>query len=249
VKPVKEISVFAGVSQGFRAPNLSDLTRLDEARSNEIETPSPGLDPESFISLELGSKADHGPFAGQVSLFYTFIRDGIIRFPTGNVIGTDFEVTKANVGDGYVYGVELQAKLDLGLGLRAGGSFSWMEGRQETYDDNRVLVDDWMSRIAPMMGRLDLRWEEKKGRIWARLEVVMAGVADKLSLRDQRDTQRIPPGGTPGYGLVNFRLGVRASDHVSFFASAENILDKDYRVHGSGLNGPGASLVLGVEIN
>ncbi|NCD23815.1 MAG: hypothetical protein EOL90_12900, partial [Spartobacteria bacterium] len=32
-------AVYAGLAQGFRAPNLSDLTRLDAARSDEIETP------------------------------------------------------------------------------------------------------------------------------------------------------------------------------------------------------------------
>ena len=50
------IALFGGISQGFRAPNLSDLTRFDSARSNEFEVPSPGLDPERFISYELGVK-------------------------------------------------------------------------------------------------------------------------------------------------------------------------------------------------
>ena len=35
-----ELRLFGGVSQAFRAPNLSDLTRFDSARSNEIEIPS-----------------------------------------------------------------------------------------------------------------------------------------------------------------------------------------------------------------
>src|SRR3989339_985596 len=41
--PTEKWNIFGGVSQGFRAPNLSDLTRLDIALSNEIETPSPNL--------------------------------------------------------------------------------------------------------------------------------------------------------------------------------------------------------------
>ncbi|MHC5077916.1 MAG: TonB-dependent receptor [Planctomycetota bacterium] len=247
-KPVKEIGLFAGVSQGFRAPNLSDLTRLDSARSNEIETPSPDLDPETFISFEIGAKADRKPVRAQAAFYYTLIQNGIVRYPTGLMIGTEYEVTKANVGDGFVYGIELQAEMDLGSGFRTRGGFSWMEGMQDTYDVNRVLVRDWMSRVAPMMGRLKLRWENEKKTLWLEGEAVLAGKAEKLSLRDQGDTQRIPPGGTPGYGLLHVRLGARASEHLSFFVSAENILNKDYRVHGSGLNGPGTSLILGVEI-
>ncbi|MBT7983699.1 MAG: TonB-dependent receptor, partial [Akkermansiaceae bacterium] len=51
-----KFNIFGGASQGFRAPNFSDLSRLDSARSNEIETPSPDLDPEKFLSYELGSR-------------------------------------------------------------------------------------------------------------------------------------------------------------------------------------------------
>ena len=49
-------NLYAGVSQAFRAPNLSDLTRLDTARSGELETPSPGLEPETYLSWEAGFK-------------------------------------------------------------------------------------------------------------------------------------------------------------------------------------------------
>jgi hemoglobin/transferrin/lactoferrin receptor protein len=248
VKPADEVSLFAGVSQGFRAPNLSDLTRLDDARSDEIETPSPGLAPEIFLALEFGVKVDREPLWAEIGLFYTIIHDGIIRYPTGVMIGTDHEVQKANAGDGYVYGVEAAARVDLPWGLEAGGAFSWSEGMQDTFNALREPVRDWMSRVAPMMGRVSLRWEEEKGRIWVEGEVVLAGRAEKLSMRDRTDTQRIPPGGTPGYGLLNFRLGAEVSDHITFFASAENLLNKDCRVHGSGLNGAGTNLVLGLEI-
>ncbi|MHC4599314.1 MAG: TonB-dependent receptor [Planctomycetota bacterium] len=246
--PGEGLRFFAGASQGFRAPNLSDLTRLDSARSDEIETPSPSLDPETFLSLELGTKASMKPLDAELSLFYTFLFDGIVRFPTGRMIGSEHEVTKANVGDGYVYGVEARAKLDLGGGFEAAGSLAWMEGMQDTYDGSRNLVRDWMSRLAPLTGRLRLGWEDAKGRLRFEGEVVAAGRAEKLSLRDQSDTQRIPPGGTPGYGLINFRVSARASDAIRFFASAENVTNADYRVHGSGLNGPGTNLVLGVEL-
>jgi hemoglobin/transferrin/lactoferrin receptor protein len=249
LEPASKLRVFAGVTQGFRAPNLSDLTRLDEARSNEIETPSPGLDPETFIGFEVGCKADRDPLRVRASIYYTVIRDGIVRYPTGDMIGTDYEVTKANVGDGTVWGAEAEARLALAKGLEAAGGVSWTEGMQDTYTDTRVLVRDWISRLAPPAGFVSLRWTEDRGRFWCEGEVLMAGKASKLSLRDQADTQRIPPGGTPGYALLNFRVGARVTEHVSFFASAENILDKDYRVHGSGVNGPGANLVLGIEID
>ncbi len=98
------------------------------------------------------------------------------------------------------------------------------------------------------MGRVSLGWEDSRGRLRVEGEVVATGRADRLSLRDRSDTQRIPPGGTPGYGLLNFRVSARASEAIRFFASAENVTNADYRVHGSGLNGPGTNLILGVEL-
>ena len=55
-------AAYAGLSQAFRAPNLSDLTRFDTARSNEIETPSPGLDPERYLTFEIGGRVEEGGF-------------------------------------------------------------------------------------------------------------------------------------------------------------------------------------------
>jgi len=63
--------VYAGIAQAFRAPNLSDLTRLDTARSGEVETPSPGLDPETFVSYEAGVKFAGTRFSAQAAYFHT----------------------------------------------------------------------------------------------------------------------------------------------------------------------------------
>ena len=66
-------NLFGGVSQGFRAPNLSDLTRFDISRSSEIETPVLSVDPESFIAYEVGLKAAYPDWVAQVAYFYTDI--------------------------------------------------------------------------------------------------------------------------------------------------------------------------------
>jgi len=100
LSPDSNINLFAGVSQGFRAPNLSDLTRLDTARSDEIETPSPDLDPEQFIAYEVGIKAGNEKAMLECALFYTDIEDLIVRTPTGRMIDGDNEVTKKNGGNG-----------------------------------------------------------------------------------------------------------------------------------------------------
>ena len=67
----------------------------------------------------------------------------------------------------------------------------------------------------------------------------VGGATDELSSRDREDTDRIPPGGTPGYELFVVRTGWQISERIALSAAVENIGDVDYRVHGSGLNGAG----------
>lgn len=241
-------NVFGGVSQGFRAPNLSDLTRLDTARSNEIETPAPGLSPENFISYEAGVKTLYDDFAAQVGYYYTDIRDMIVRTPTGNVISGDNEVTKRNAGDGYVHGVEMDASYRFAPQWTAFGSFAWMYGEVETYPTSAPTKKaEPIDRLMPPTGRMGIRWDHPRSRLWAEAACKVAGEADRLSTRDKSDTDRIPPGGTPGYVTFDVRGGWSVCDGLDVWAGLENLTDEDYRIHGSGVNEPGLNLKLGLK--
>jgi len=45
----------------------------------------------------------------------------------------------------------------------------------------------------------------------------------------------------PGFALLNLRGGFRAGEHSSFTVILENLLDKNYRSMGSGIDGPGTN--------
>lgn len=244
----ERLNVFAGVSQGFRAPNLSDLTRLDAARTGELETPSPGLTPEHFVSFELGAKTRGEKFSGQVAYFYTLIDGMIVRYPTGVLIGGLAEVTKANSGNGFVHGVELSGERKLIHGFSVFGDLTWMEGRLDAPTAPGVSMKTALSRVQPLTGHFGVRWRDDRNRWWAETSARFAAKADKLAPSDVLDTQRIPPGGTPGYGVWHVRGGCRVNENVSVFGGVENVLDKDYRVHGSGINEAGRNFVVGGEV-
>ena len=63
---------------------------------------------------ELGARLRTGPVSVEAAVFHTILDDLIQRFPTGEVIDGDNEVTKANIGDGFVQGIELSGEIDLG---------------------------------------------------------------------------------------------------------------------------------------
>jgi hemoglobin/transferrin/lactoferrin receptor protein len=241
-------AVFAGLSQGFRAPNLSDLTRLDGARSAEIETPVAALDPERFLSAEIGARVQTERLYAQAAAYYTWIEDMIMRTPTGAVLDDRLEVTKKNAGDGYVAGIELtlgaQIADDWHLRLVA----SWMDGKVDAYPtSDPEKIRDYLTRLMPLTGEFALRWQPEGAPYWIEGVLDAAEKADRLSDSDRRDVQRIPPGGTPGYAVFALRGGATLWERLDLALALENVSDEDYRIHGSGVNEPGRNLVLQAE--
>jgi hemoglobin/transferrin/lactoferrin receptor protein len=250
---ISQWSVYSGVAQAFRAPNLSDLSRLDTARTNEIETASPGLDPEYTLTVEIGSHVETPQVDLDGAFFYTFLEDTITRTPTGNTIGQDIEVQKSNTGDGTIYGFELSGAwrpFEEYPEWSLFGHASWLEGRIDTFPtSDPVLVSEPISRLAPAMGQVGVRWEDPRGHFRAEGLVKLADRADRLSTRDRADTQRIPPGGTPGYVVASLRGAWQATDHLSLNLTLDNITNEDYRVHGSGQNEPGFGAIFDVIVS
>jgi len=242
-------NLYGGASQAFRAPNLSDLTRLDEARTNELETPSPNLEPEHFLTYEVGAKAEYEAFDLQMAYFYTTIRDMIIRVPTGQLIGANREVTKQNGGDGFVHGVEVEPRVRFWRDFTAFGSLTWMDGDVTAFPTSApVKRREPISRLMPTTGRLGLRWDHPNRKFWVEGETTLAGSAHRLSTQDALDTSRIPPGGTPAYAVASIRAGWKVREHLTVTVALENITNEDYRIHGSGLNEPGRNLILGLDM-
>ncbi|MDI6774847.1 MAG: TonB-dependent receptor [Verrucomicrobiota bacterium] len=240
--------VFAGASQGFRAPNLSDLTRLDIARSSEIETPSPDLDPEEYVAWEIGLKSRFERLTSRVGYYYTMIDKMILRAPTGRSIDEYAEVTKKNSGQGYIQGIELAETLRLTPQWSARVSAAWMDGQVDAYPTSDAVKErDYISRLMPPTAEVTLRRQTETGKYWCEAVGKLAAKADKLSADDERDIQRIPPGGTPGYAVCHVRAGARLIDGPGVTVALENVLDEDYRIHGSGVNEPGRNLVLAAD--
>ncbi len=242
--------VYAAAGQAFRAPNLSDLTRFDNARTNEVEIPAPGLHPEKYLTLEAGTKVRTRRLELSCAYYYTFIDDQIVRFPTG---ATDpsggLIVTKDNVGDGHAEGVELLATAPLTAGWELYGGFNWFYGVADTLLSPGVRTRAPLSRSAPATGVCGARYRIPETKAVVEFDVRVAERADRLSPDDERDTQRIPPGGTPGYAVWGIRGEWELVRNVAIFAAAENITDRDYRIHGSGTNEPGVNVVVGTEIS
>ena len=245
----KHWNLFGGASQGFRAPNLSDLTRFDIARSGEQEVPAYNLHPEEFVSLEGGVKTKHGRFSTEAAYFHTFISDMVVGVRTGQTLNGLAVVNKANSGEGNIHGVEVTEQIALWEGFSVWGNFTWQEGSVETpVAIGGPYVTEPLSRTMPMTVNYGLRWEHESHKYWAEFGGTVAATQDRLSTGDKNDTQRIPPGGTPGYEVYNLRAGWRPCPKFTLTAALENISDADYRIHGSGVNEPGRNFVVAADL-
>ena len=241
-------ALYAGVNQGFRAPNLSDLTRFDSARSDEFEIPAPNLDPERFTAYEIGYKAEFGRGRVQAAYFYTDVKDLIQRFTTGRVRDGEMEVTKRNVADGHAQGVEIEFGYVINERWNLNGYATWLDTGLSYPELPAGLSEEPFTRTMPVTYGLTLRYDASE-RWWAETQIIRAHMADELSLRDQADTTRIPPGGTPGYTVAHLRSGFALREGVMLHAGVDNLFDRNYRIHGSGSSMPGRNFLLGVEVS
>ncbi len=241
--------LFAGVSQGFRSPNLSDISRLDIARTGEVEVPSPGLNPEEFINYEIGLKADTEHFSGSLSYFYTDINEMIIRRATGATIGANRVVEKKNGGDGFIHGIEFAGEYRINPNWSLFGHVTWTEGQVDQFVGNtNTLRAESASRVVPLMWRGGVRWQTVDKRWWAELVTLGQSDTDRLNANDRRDTDRIPPNGNPGFNWLALRGGCQVTKNLGVTLALENLLDDEIRYAGSGNNEGGFGAVVGATV-
>ena len=230
----EDTSGYIGVAQGFRAPNLSDSTRDGEFGTSGSESPTSDLDAEYFTTYEAGLTVTKESYNFQASVFYTKI-DGLIE---------RLEDTKDNV-DGHLYGLELAGEYWFNKQWSLFANVSWVETYKRDYIDNDISNEktgDQLSKVPPLNGMAGIHWGPND-KFYAEVYCMMANDQDDLSIDDRNDTQRNPPGGTPGYVTYNARLGYRISENLKLGLTFENLSDEYYRVHGSGQNGAGRSVL------
>lgn len=240
-------SVFGGVSQGFRAPSLHDLTALDA--TSTFELPNPNLNPEHYVQAELGTKGIEGPFRWQASIYRTWIRNQIIASPTGAYVGPTPVVMKSNIGDGTLDGIDFDFGWQIAEQWSTYVGGTWQRGDVDQFQaSTNSIVSAPISRLSPLQVTTGLRWEQRDPQIWVEGWVWAVDKQDRLALRDVTDTQRIPADGTPGYTVFGLSSGWQVNDRVLLAMTLDNWTNQDYRVHGSGVNGPGINLSVTVEV-
>ena len=240
----KGLRLVTNIAQGFRAPNLDDTAKLGRGKgSNVFDVPNPHLQPEKTLSFDAGFKISHDRVRANVMAYYTRITALLLRRPaTQNdlpyfVEGTDTLsiFRKENAGRAYTTGVEMDVEFLLASHWECFGNFSFTYGENETDDEP-------ISGTPPAHGMVGLRWRARE--FWSELHLRFAAAQERLSEEDQRDL-RIPEGGTPGWTTITLRMAGKLTNNLRLKASLQNLLNRNYREHGSGFNAAGRNLIVG----
>jgi hemoglobin/transferrin/lactoferrin receptor protein len=243
-----EWSLYGGLSQAFRAPNLDDLTGNLTSKSGNPAFGSIQVDPEKFLTYEIGTRHTHDSWSLGASVFYTDVHDLI----TGVMYSAaDTSTFTTNASEAYVYGVELEGAWKFHPQWTLSGFSAWQDGRVEgpDYLVGGTITDKPMNRLLPLTGSLALRWTAPSEKYWVEARVLAAATEDRITATDQAaDDQRIPTNGTPGYLVASLRAGWQVNEHLDLHCGVENLADDDYRNHGSGQNEAGLAGVFGLKL-
>ncbi len=239
------LSLNLNVAQAFRAPNLSDMARLGESKGDVYEVPNTGLKPEQLLNTDLGLKVSSPTLRFSTTIYRSDITN-IITSDNATYSGSDtvminseiFKVKmKRNLGEAFIHGAEFAFDYSLSKTLTLRSNLTSTTGKNTT-------LHEPIGGIPPLFGLAGIRWS--RARLFLDGFVRFASRQERLS-SDDIDDPRIPEGGTPGWFTVNFRWGVTVGQSFILQISLQNVLDQNYREHGSGMNGPGRNLVLSLK--
>ncbi len=256
VKAQEWLTFDLGANQGFRAPNLSDLTaRRPTGPGFQVENAE--LKPERSTSFEVGVRVAHERISLTAHAFHTRTRDVIQRgvLPCdelGGCSGQQFALKPVNLrGPSINQGADglLHLRFGYGFALRSTVSYVWTEGPDSLAP---LVIDDDLrtplSKTPPLNGSNELMWSVPDIDVTLGGGVRWAALQDRLSPQDLEDF-RIPLGGTPGFVAVDLWASYQLwKPFVLLSLVLENLGDAPYRYHGSSINGPGRSLNVMLEI-
>jgi outer membrane receptor protein involved in Fe transport len=214
----------------------------DTCPGNRFNIPNTDLDSERVVQFDVGVRYRAEKASIEVMLYALDYDDRITSVLTGELTpeGRD-AVQSVNAAESTIRGVEAGADMDVSDAISLGVVLNYTWGEQEVAGSDAEPAD----RVPPLTGRLNIVWQatnDLRIEAWTRF----ADRQDRLSARDVRDV-RIDPNGTSGWGIFGLRASWDYRDAWQLTLGVDNILDKRYRMHGSGLDAPGQNVTVSIR--
>jgi len=239
-------------SSGFRAPNVDDVTKVNDSKAGSvIVLPNPELKPEFAYNADITigktfNNMLHLEFCG----FYTLLKDAIV-IKASQFNGQDSIVwgglktavqSATNAGEAYVCGLQASVLLQLNEKLSLSSNLSYTYGRLK---DGDLPLD----HIPPIFGMTSVKFETKKlkAELYARYNG-WKHLGD-YSLSGEDNLPQASPDGSPSWFTLNFRTAYQLNKYINLQLGMENVMDTYYRNFASGISAGGRNVLVAVKAN
>ena len=241
------LRVSFGVSSGFRAPNVDDLTKVFDTRTGYVVVPNKDLKPEYTYNAELNVSKTTSTYSIGFSLFHTWFRNALVvdRFKWNNAsailyqgIMSDVYATQ-NKAKAVVYGFNVNGSANLSPNTTLAATYTYTKG---TYQNG--LVEMPLDHIPPTYGRVGLKHDIKK--FTAELFTLFNGWKriEDYNLNGEDNQIYATKDGMPAWQIWNINTSYQPTKKLNFSFQIENIADLNYRYFASGISALGRNYIV-----
>ena len=236
-----------GLSSGFRAPNIDDLTKVFDTKTGYVVVPNKDLKPEYTYNAEVNLSKSTTAFSWGASLFYTWFKNALVADKyTWNGqskiiyqgVLSDVYATQ-NKAKAIVYGFNLNGRLRIMDNTDIAGTYTYTKG---TYNDGFKEMP--LDHIPPSYGRVGIKHTND---IWnAEIFSVFNGWKhiEDYNLNGEDNEIYATKDGIPSWMTLNFASYYTPTKKLSVGFQIENIADLNYRYFASGISAIGRNYIL-----
>jgi len=256
-------ALVAGFMTGTRPASLDDQARLDVGRPGLLLPTATALLPEAAYSGEAGVRLAFSRLETNLTYAVNYLLHPISMalMPLGGrdclsmLAGrcVDQLLGRRNEDSALLHSVEAGFRLNLFSNLHLLGSLLYTYGDVKLAGQSSVYEPMW--RVPPLTGLGSLQLRRPRSILsLAEVGARAATSQRRLSSQDRLDPTICPLGGavcdgSPWFVVTYLRGSLRLSRQIYLSGILENLTNETYRVHGSGLPGPGLGAHLTLEGN
>ena len=248
--PASKTRMTAGLSSGFRSPNLDDLVKIfDFSVAKRVYVPNADIKPEYTYNFDLSfSQQVSEKIKIDISGFYTWFRNAIASAPfllngQDSIIynGVKSAVyANQNINKAYITGFNTNVNFSITDHITFYSTLTFTYGRMTKSNGMKVPSD----HIPPIFGKSGLEYRGKK--IATELFALYNGWKKIKNYNpDGEDNQQYATqDGMPSWMTVNWKSSYMINKHFTAQAAIENIFNRNYRYFASGFSAPGQNILL-----
>jgi len=248
-RPTKTWEVKAGISTGFKSPNVDDYGKIFE-KDGFVIIPNSDLKSEYIYSSDLTIQKSLLDKKLHVSAtpYFTYLTNAIVRRDTTLNGSTEFLFegdlatvqTNKNAAQAVVYGLSAKVRYKLNSHFISSATYNYTYGQELT-------TEVPMSHIPPEFGKINVEYYKDRFTAEAYFMYAFQKEAERYGPGTTDNLVEALPEGNPSWHTFNLRTSTQLSKTVILQFTVENILDRHYKVFASGLSSPGRNFILSLK--